>query len=436
MNNDGLSVPQGAALTLGAVLGTGVISLPALAASEAGPASLVAWLALIVLSVPLAATFAALGARHPDGGGVATYARLAFNQHVATMVGWAFYLTIGVGAPVAAGFGGAYVADAFGGGQSMSLAATAGIIVLVTAMNWFGIKVSGGVQLAIAGAIAVLLAVAVVVALPHAELERLTPFAPHGWGSVGTAAAMLVWAFAGWEILSSLSADYRDPARDIRRATVIALVVVTVLYLGIAFATVAALGSTSGAAPLADLLVLGFGEPARPVTAVVAVLLTIGAINAYFAGGSRLGASLAREGGLPRALAAPASEIPRRSLLAICAVALGTLAVTWVAGASTDAALLMASGTFSLLYVVGAAAALRLLPRGGRSWWAAVCSLVAALILLGLTGAHLLGPLLCGGAGLAWSLATSRRDRSRPAREAAQELEPAREALCADGSVA
>ncbi|MEI7056772.1 amino acid permease [Nocardioides sp. CCNWLW239] len=436
MNNDGLSVPQGAALTLGAVLGTGVISLPALAASEAGPASLVAWLALIVLSVPLAATFAALGARHPDGGGVATYARLAFNSHVATMVGWAFYLTIGVGAPVAAGFGGAYVADAFGGGQGMNLAATAAIIVLVTVMNWFGIKVSGGVQLAIAGSIAVLLAVAVLVALPHAELGRLTPFAPYGWGSVGTAAAMLVWAFAGWEILSSLSAEYRDPTRDIRRATVIALVVVTVLYLGIAFVTVASLGSTSGAAPLADLLVLGFGEPARPVTAVVAVLLTIGAINAYFAGGSRLGASLAREGGLPRFLAAPASAIPRRSLLTICAVALGTLAVTWVVGASTDAALLMASGTFALLYVVGAAAALRLLPRGGRSWWAAVCSLVAALILLGLTGAHLLGPVLCGGAGLAWSLATSRRDRSGPARKSGQDLEPAGQALCPDGSVA
>ncbi|UMG91435.1 hypothetical protein [Nocardioides sp. TF02-7] len=65
----GLSVPQGAALTLGAVLGTGVISLPGLAAEAAGPASLVAWLGLVVLSVPLAATFAALGARHPDGGG-------------------------------------------------------------------------------------------------------------------------------------------------------------------------------------------------------------------------------------------------------------------------------------------------------------------------------------------------------------------------------
>ena len=75
----GLGVTQGAALTLGAVLGTGVISLPALAARAAGPASLVAWLALVLLSVPLATTFAALGARYPDGGGVSTYARRAFG---------------------------------------------------------------------------------------------------------------------------------------------------------------------------------------------------------------------------------------------------------------------------------------------------------------------------------------------------------------------
>ena len=63
---------QGAALYVGAVLGTGVIALPALAAEVAGPASLIAWAALVLLSAPLAATFAALGARYPDAGGVST----------------------------------------------------------------------------------------------------------------------------------------------------------------------------------------------------------------------------------------------------------------------------------------------------------------------------------------------------------------------------
>src|SRR3954469_23755207 len=83
-----LDVPQGAALTIGAVLGTGVISLPALASDAAGPASLLAWVGLLLLSIPLASTFAALGSRYPDGGGVSTYARQAFGAPAATVVGW------------------------------------------------------------------------------------------------------------------------------------------------------------------------------------------------------------------------------------------------------------------------------------------------------------------------------------------------------------
>ena len=92
-----LDVPQGAALTIGAVLGTGVISLPALAVHEAGPASLLAGAALLLLSVPLATTFAALGSRYPDGGGVATYARRAFGARAATVVGWCFFFAIPIG---------------------------------------------------------------------------------------------------------------------------------------------------------------------------------------------------------------------------------------------------------------------------------------------------------------------------------------------------
>ncbi len=97
-----MTVPQGAAVSIGAVLGTGVIALPALAAQIAGPASLVAWVALILLSVPLAWTFAALGARYPDAGGVSTYVRNAFGGRAAAVVGWCFYFAVPVGAPAAA----------------------------------------------------------------------------------------------------------------------------------------------------------------------------------------------------------------------------------------------------------------------------------------------------------------------------------------------
>jgi amino acid efflux transporter len=387
------------------VLGTGVISLPALAVHEAGPASLLAWAGLLLLSVPLATTFAALGARYPDGGGVSTYARQAFGARAATMVGWCFYFAIPIGAPTAAGFAGAYVADSAGGGRQTQLLATGGIIALVTAMNWFGLRVSGRVQLVIAFVLGGLLLVATIVSLPHADLGNLTPFAPHGWLAIGPAAALLVWAFAGWEAVTSLSGEYRNPGRDITRATSIAIAVISVLYLGIAFATVAVLGSHPGKAPLSDLLVLGFGEWARPVTAVVAVLLSVGAINAYFAGGARLGAALARDGSLPTWLArgSTAGEVPRRSLGVVALGGFASLGVITAGDLSLNAPLLMTTGAFALVYAVGTAAALKLLPAGTWVRRGAGVGFVATLGLLVLTGTDLLVPALIGVGAVAWT---------------------------------
>src|SRR4051794_14118383 len=121
-----MTVSQGTAMSVGAVLGTGVISMPALAAAVGGPASLLAWLALILLSAPLAWTFAALGARHPDGGGVSTYVRLAFGPRAAAAVGWCFYFAVPLGAPAAAAFAGGDGAGGVGGGRGPLVAPLGG----------------------------------------------------------------------------------------------------------------------------------------------------------------------------------------------------------------------------------------------------------------------------------------------------------------------
>ncbi len=356
----GLTVSQGAAVSIGAVLGTGVIALPALAAQIAGPAALLAWAALIALSVPLAATFAALGARYPDTGGVSTYVRNAFGGRAATVVGWCFYLAVPIGAPAAAGFAGGYVASAFGGGTT---------------------------------------------ALPHAHAANLHPFAPHGWAAVGPAAAVLVWGFAGWEAVTSLAADFRRPARDLPRATAIAIVVVGALYLGLAAVSQLVLGPAAGstAAPLAELLAIGVGGPARVFTAIAALLLTAGAMNAYFAGAARLGAALGRDGGLPAwfARGSRAGEVPRRSLAVICALSLLSLAVVTVAGLGLRAATLLTTGSFVLVYVLGTAAAVRLLPAGwGRR--AAVVALAAVVVLLFMTGVYVAWTLGVAAAALTY----------------------------------
>lgn len=390
----GLTWLQGTALYIGAVLGTGVIALPALAANTAGPASLIAWLALILLSIPLAATFSALGARYPDAGGISTCVKLAFGSYPAAVVGWCFLFAVPVGAPAAAMFAGAYVQAAIGGGAA-SLTLTAFALVLgITLVNAFGVTVSGKVQVIVAGLLITFLLTAVCASMPHVRLQNLHPFAPHGWLAVASAAGLLVWSFAGWEAITYLAGEFRQPARDMPRAAAAAVVVIGVLYFAVAAATILVLGSAAAAtaAPLAALLAVGLGGPVKMLAAMAALLLTAGTMNAYFAGAAKLGAALGRDGALPGWFAhgSESGGIPRRSLLSLAALTLIVLSATAVAHLRVEALVLMTTGAFVVVYILGTAAALRLLEPGTWGRRAALLALVFDILLLATTGLYLL----------------------------------------------
>ncbi|MFI7274271.1 APC family permease [Streptomyces sp. NPDC049879] len=428
-----LSALQGTALYIGAVLGTGVIALPSLAAEAAGPASLLAWLGLVVLSAPLAATFAALGARHPDAGGVATYARHAFGERAFAVVGWCFLLAVPPGAAAAALFGGAYVAAALGGGTATTAVTALVLMAGVTAANAAGLKVTGRLQTVLAAVLAVLLLSAVALSLPDARAAHLEPFAPHGWTAVGPAAALLVWSFAGWEAITHLAGEFRRPERDLPRAAGAAVVVVGALYLLVAFAVVAVLGPAAGEteAPLGELMARAMGTDARFPAAAAAVLLTTGTMNAYYAGAANLAAALGRDGALPPWLArgSAAGEIPRRGLGLVAG--LGTVALTTVlaTGVGTDRLVLLTTGSFVTVYAVGVAAALRLLPRrtaGHRAAVAASGAVLLMVVMVAMSGVYLLWPLAVAGAALLYRARAARRSATPPVPLPRAEAGPAR----------
>lgn len=390
----GLTWLQGTALYIGAVLGTGVIALPALAAKTAGPASLLAWLALILLSIPLAATFSALGARYPDAGGVATCVKLAFGSYPAAVVGWCFLFAVPVGAPAAAMFAGAYVQAAVGGGTSTLMLTAFSLVLGISLINAFGVTVSGKVQVFVAGLLIAFLVTAVCASLPHVQLRNLHPFAPHGWLAVGSAAGLLVWSFAGWEAMTYLAGEFRQPSRDMPRAAAAAVIVIGILYFAVAAATVLVLGmgAAATAAPLALLLAAGIGGPVKMLAAVAALLLTAGTMNAYFAGAAKLGAALGRDGALPEWFAhgSEAGGIPRRSLLSLAGLALIMMTATAVMHLRVEALVLMTTGAFVIVYMLGTAAALRLLEAGSWARRAALLALIFDVLLLATTGLYLL----------------------------------------------
>lgn len=416
-----LTLAQGVALYVGAVLGTGLLALPSMAARAAGPASLIAWLALVVVSIPVAATFAALGGRYPDAGGPATFARRAFGAQASAVTGWWFYFGALAGMPAASSFGSAYVTEVVGGGQVMTVIGAAALVVITVLINFFGVRVSGKAQLVFAGVLLTLLVTAIVASVPHLNPANLHPFAPRGLGGLAVAMSLLVWAFIGWETVSHLAADFRRPRRDLPRATGIALMIIGMLYLAVAAVTILALGSSVGEtdAPLALLLSRSAGASVKIVTAFIAVVITLGVLNAFVASLSKLGAALGRDGALPAWLAAgsEAGEIPRRSLLVVTIGTAISFAVAITIGFRVEPLLLAENACLIAIYTMAMAAATRLLPAHTIGWWFAGIALILVTGVLLLTKLYLLTPLVLGSGAIVylWLHHWRRNDSAGPA---------------------
>src|SRR5215472_14257080 len=124
-----LTTSRGAALYIGAILGPGLLLLPGLAAAEAGPASILAWLALLGLSGLFAAVFSALGRRIPSAGGVMGYVIAGLGPRAGRATGWMFLAGVVAGAPIVCLIGASYVAYLTGGGQLARAAVAAALLL-------------------------------------------------------------------------------------------------------------------------------------------------------------------------------------------------------------------------------------------------------------------------------------------------------------------
>ncbi len=422
-----LSVPRGAALYVGALLGPGLLLLPGLAAAQAGPASILAWLALLGISGLLAVVFAALGKAFPSAGGVTGYAAAGLGPRAGAAAGWCFLAGVICGAPVVCLIGASYVADLTGGGQSVRCGVAAALLLVVLGLALGGVRATTTVQLVLVGLLITVVVVAVAGSAPSAHAANWAPFAPHGWPAIGRAASTLMLSFVGWEAVAPLTARFGDPARQLPRVIAIAFAVTTALYLGLAVATIAVLGPGAGTeVPLAALLRQAVGPAGRAAAAVAAVLLTLGATNAYLSGAAAMAAELtgrraARPG--PEARQRPAGR-PRlaswrdpgstRPLLALIAAA-GLLVIGLYATRVVGTAQLVEIPTtlFLTVYLACTLSAARTLAGGARR--AALPAVLAVGAVLAFSGwALAIAAAVAVTAALRYRLPPERRRASLP----------------------
>jgi amino acid efflux transporter len=205
-----LSVPRAAALYIGALLGPGLLLLPGLAAAQAGPASILAWVGLLVLSAILAAVFSGLGKAVPGAAGAAGYAGAGLGRRAAAVTRWWFLAGVITGAPIVCLIGAGYVTALTGGGDLARAGIAAALLLAVLGVAAGGVRASTLAQLLLVGLLILVVVTAVTGSAPAAHLANWAPFAPHGWMSIGRAASTLMLSFVGWEAVAPVTGRVWD----------------------------------------------------------------------------------------------------------------------------------------------------------------------------------------------------------------------------------
>jgi APA family basic amino acid/polyamine antiporter len=338
-----LSFGQLTASGVGIIIGAGIYVLLGTATAEAGAGVWISFLVAGALSALTALSYAELASMYPNAGAEYDYTRRVAPAWVAFTIGWVMILGLVIAAAaVSLGFA-SYLRYFVGVPQRLGAWM---LLAFVGAVALAGIQQSARLIVVLSTIQVVGLLAIVVIGIPHIGEHSL--IAGSSTSGVVTAAALVFFAFVGFDEVITLAEETVDPARTVPRALLTALGVSTALYVGVAIAGVSVLGPAalgSSEQPLADVMAAAIGSRSAGVVAVVAMLATTNTALLAITASSRLQYGMADTGALPEVF----GRISRRRAPWVAVV----LAVAVAAGfAGIGELSLVASVTDFAVYVV------------------------------------------------------------------------------------
>ena len=332
-----LGTGEAVVIGLGSMIGAGIFSAFAPAAEAAGSGLLIGLALAGAVAFCNAVASAQLAAQYPTSGGTYVYGRERLGEWWGFLAGWGF--VVGKTASCAA-MALTFAAYAVPGPLWVERLVAALAVVALTAVNLRGItRTAALASVLVAISIAALLVVVGVVASSdEASADNLGDWFSGGVYGVLQSAGLLFFALAGYARIATLGEEVREPERTIPRAIVGAFGITLALYAVVGIAVLAAVGPEVLAAsrePLAAAVDAVGAAWALPVVRAGAAVASLGALLALIAGIGRTSLAMARNGDLPRRLAAvdPERHVPHLAELAVAAAVLVLVLTTDLRGA-------------------------------------------------------------------------------------------------------
>ncbi|HET6508609.1 MAG TPA: amino acid permease [Baekduia sp.] len=307
------------ALGIGGTIGTGIFVIIGEAINLSGPAIILSFALAGITCVFSALSYSELAAAIPVSGSAYTYSYATLGELVAWVIGWDLIIEYGFSvSTIAVGWGG-YLKDlldsVFGLSLPTSITAppgqggvvnlfAAGLVIAAMFLLLAGVRESARTNTVLVVTKLTILAFFIVIGITHFTGHHFTPFAPHGTGGTVDAAALIFFAYIGFDAVSTTGEEAERPQRDLPIGIIGSLAVVTVVYILVAVAAIGLVPASTLAgadAPLTEAIRsgAGLGPWAGDIMSIGALVAITSVVLTIFYGQTRIFFSMCRDGLMP-----------------------------------------------------------------------------------------------------------------------------------------
>ena len=303
-----LGLWEATSIVAGIMIGTGIFIVPAEITRAVGTkdAALSVWAVAGLFSLLGALSFAELASMMPQAGGQYVYLREAYGPLMGYLCGWSFFVAAQTGgiAVLAVGFA-EYSSEFLPLSPWEQKAAAAGVIGVLTAINYYGVREGGVLQSILTGlkvgaiAVLILLGYVLVRGLPAGPSSLAMPAGHRFFASFGVAMIAAFWGYEGWNACTFAAGEVKRPERNVPLALVLGTSAVIVIYLALNLVYYhvlpldqVALSSRVGA----DAAVRIFGRTGSYLVSLLIIISTLGSLNGSILAAPRVYYAMAKDG--------------------------------------------------------------------------------------------------------------------------------------------
>lgn len=291
-----INLMQATLLVVGIVIGSGVFFKPSSVFKNSGAPGLgiLAWIVGCIITVAGALTIAEIGSAIPKAGGLFVYLRELYGEKYAFLLGWVQTLIYypGVSAALAVVFATqctSFINLSPAGQKAVAI----GLIIFLTIVNLISTKF--GAKFAAVFTIGKLIPIAVIIVCGFAmgKVHEFTPMTTSASTGAGFGAALLgvLFAYEGWVAVANMAEEMKNPAKDLPKAIVVGLIIITIAYLGVNLAIINTMSVADVAASkkvASDAAVILFGPVGEKLIAAGILISITGCLSAFIMTGARI----------------------------------------------------------------------------------------------------------------------------------------------------